>query len=37
VATALERLEKMKGGAMKPELKQWLMQRISILTQIKEA
>lgn len=37
VTAAHERLEKMKGGSMKPELKQWLVQRLSILTQIKEA
>ena len=27
----LERLETMKGGKMKPELKQWLTQRVRIL------
>jgi hypothetical protein len=37
VSVALERLDKMKGGSMKPELKQWLVQRLNILTQIKEA
>lgn len=37
VAAAHERLDKMKGGSMKPELKQWLVQRLNILTQIKEA
>lgn len=30
--TQLVRLEKMKDGKMKPELKQWLFQRIRILT-----
>mmetsp|Transcript_48692 Transcript_48692/g.155892 ORF Transcript_48692/g.155892 Transcript_48692/m.155892 type:complete len:141 (+) Transcript_48692:203-625(+) len=28
---ALERLEKMKEGSMKPELKQWVTQRVRIL------
>ena len=37
VETAHARLEKMKSGSMKPELKQWLVQRLNILTQIKEA
>lgn len=38
VTAAYERLDKMKSGSMKPELKQWLVQRLSILTQIiKEA
>mmetsp|Transcript_10560 Transcript_10560/g.23224 ORF Transcript_10560/g.23224 Transcript_10560/m.23224 type:complete len:208 (-) Transcript_10560:1549-2172(-) len=27
----IERLDKMKGGAMKPELKTWIMQRLHIL------
>ena len=37
VTAAKERLDKMKGSSMKPELKQWLVQRINILTQIQEA
>jgi hypothetical protein len=37
VAAALERLDKMKAGSMKPELKHWLVQRIQILTQLKSA
>mmetsp|Transcript_29412 Transcript_29412/g.68197 ORF Transcript_29412/g.68197 Transcript_29412/m.68197 type:complete len:140 (+) Transcript_29412:166-585(+) len=34
-AKQIERLEKMKGGSMKPELKQWLLQRLAILRQLK--
>merc|ERR1711907_691798 len=30
----LERLEKMKGGKMKPELKTWLFKRINVLKQL---
>jgi len=33
-AKGLERLEKMKGDKMAPELKKWLMQRINILKQL---
>ena len=29
--TQIERLEKMRGGSMKPELKTWIMQRLNIL------
>eukprot|EP00804_Cyclotella_cryptica_P028099 CCRYP_016164-RA/>CCRYP_016164-RA protein AED:0.06 eAED:0.06 QI:130/1/1/1/1/1/4/1615/205 len=29
--TAADRLEKMKGGSMKPELKSWIIQRLRIL------
>uniref|UniRef100_A0A7S2SMY5 Thioredoxin domain-containing protein n=1 Tax=Mucochytrium quahogii TaxID=96639 RepID=A0A7S2SMY5_9STRA len=32
-AKEIERLEKMKSGSMKPELKSWLLQRIHILKQ----
>jgi protein disulfide-isomerase A6 len=28
---AIERLDKMKGGSMKPELKLWIFQRLHIL------
>lgn len=31
IKTALERLDKMKGGSMKPELKTWIFQRLNIL------
>ena len=34
VKTETERLTKMKGESMKPELKQWLNQRLRILTQL---
>uniref|UniRef100_A0A7S1CI66 Thioredoxin domain-containing protein n=1 Tax=Bicosoecida sp. CB-2014 TaxID=1486930 RepID=A0A7S1CI66_9STRA len=34
VAAQIERLEGMKGDKMKPDLKQWLFQRLNILTQI---
>lgn len=34
VKKALTRLEGMKSGSMKPELKQWLVQRINILKQL---
>jgi hypothetical protein len=37
VAAQHERLAKMLGGSMKPELKQWVAQRANILKQIKEA
>mmetsp|Transcript_20515 Transcript_20515/g.29755 ORF Transcript_20515/g.29755 Transcript_20515/m.29755 type:complete len:150 (-) Transcript_20515:472-921(-) len=30
----LDRLDGMKGGSMKPELKQWLVQRLNILKQL---
>jgi protein disulfide-isomerase A6 len=33
-ASQLARLEKMAGGKMTPDLKKWLMQRISILKQL---
>lgn len=33
----LDRLEAMKDGKMKPELKQWLVQRIRILTALAKA
>ena len=36
IVTAFDRLDKMKGSSMKPDLKQWLMQRIAILNQLKE-
>jgi hypothetical protein len=29
--TALERLDKMKGNSLKPELKSWIYQRMNIL------
>mmetsp|Transcript_44557 Transcript_44557/g.82647 ORF Transcript_44557/g.82647 Transcript_44557/m.82647 type:complete len:144 (-) Transcript_44557:306-737(-) len=32
--TQLKRLDGMKGGSMKPELKQWLNQRLRILQQL---
>jgi len=34
VTAQLERLSKMTAGSMKPDLKQWLMQRINILKQL---
>jgi len=34
VKKALTRLEGMKSGSMKPELKQWLVQRINVLKQL---
>jgi len=34
VKAQLERLEKMKGGSMKPELKKWLSQRLALLKQL---
>ena len=34
VAKQLTRLEGMKGGSMKPDLKKWLLQRIAILKQL---
>ena len=37
VAAQYERLEKMMGGKMTPDLKKWLVQRMSILKQLKEA
>ena len=37
VEAAHARLDKMRGGSMKPELKQWVVQRLNILAQIKEA
>jgi protein disulfide-isomerase A6 len=37
VAAALKRLEGMRDGSMKPELKQWMVQRINILNQLTEA
>ena len=33
----LERLQKMTGNSMAPDLKKWLLQRVSILKQITEA
>jgi protein disulfide-isomerase A6 len=33
IAAQIARLEKMKGGSMKPELRKWLLQRINILKQ----
>ena len=33
-AAATERLEKMKGSAMKPELQTWLMRRLNVLTKM---
>mmetsp|Transcript_25790 Transcript_25790/g.61180 ORF Transcript_25790/g.61180 Transcript_25790/m.61180 type:complete len:139 (-) Transcript_25790:209-625(-) len=35
IAKELTRLKGMKAGSMKPELKQWLSQRLSILEQLK--
>jgi len=37
IATAFDRLDKMKASSMKPELKGWLMQRLAILAQLKDA
>jgi protein disulfide-isomerase A6 len=37
LAAALARLENMRNGAMKPELKVWILQRMQILTQIQQA
>ena len=37
VAAALARLQGMQGSSMKPELKQWIVQRMHILKQIQEA
>jgi protein disulfide-isomerase A6 len=37
VAAALKRLDGMRSGSMKPELKQWVVQRINILAQIETA
>lgn len=34
VAAQLKRLETMKGGSMKPDLKKWLVQRYNILKQL---
>jgi len=34
VAKQLERLQSMSSGSMKPDLKKWLMQRLSILKQL---
>ena len=34
VKAQLERLDKMKGDSMKPELKTWLLQRLAILEQL---
>ena len=36
IEAQLTRLNGMKGGSMKPELKKWLVQRINILKQLKE-
>ncbi len=33
----IERLDKMKGGSMKPELKGWIFQRLHILNSIETA
>ena len=37
VSAQLERLNKMVGGTMAPDLKKWVAQRISILKQLSEA
>jgi len=37
VTAQFERLEKMMGSKMTPDLKKWLVQRINILKQLKEA
>ena len=37
VAAALARLQGMQGSSMKPELKQWIVQRMHILKQIQQA
>lgn len=34
VTSQIERLEKMKGSSMKPELKKWLSQRLALLKQL---
>ena len=34
IKAQLERLTKMSGGSMKPDLKKWLSQRLNILKQI---
>uniref|UniRef100_A0A6T8DDM8 Thioredoxin domain-containing protein n=1 Tax=Prymnesium polylepis TaxID=72548 RepID=A0A6T8DDM8_9EUKA len=34
IKAQLERLTKMQGGSMKPELKKWLTQRLNILKQL---
>jgi protein disulfide-isomerase A6 len=34
VSSQLDRLSKMLGGSMKPELKQWVAQRVNILKQL---
>ena len=37
VDAALKRLDGMIGGSMKPELKQWIVQRARILRQMQSA
>ena len=37
VTAQLERLAKMVGGTMAPDLKKWVSQRMSILKQLAEA
>ena len=37
VTSQLERLTKMQGGSMAPDLKKWVSQRVSILKQLSEA
>ena len=37
VKAQLERLEKMMGSKMTPDLKKWLVQRINVLKQINDA
>ena len=37
ISSQLERLDKMAGGKMTPELKKWLNQRLSILKQLDSA
>ena len=37
VKSQLERLSKMMGGSMAPDLKKWVAQRVSILKQLAEA
>ena len=34
IKAQLERLTKMQGGSMKPDLKKWLSQRLNILKQL---
>lgn len=34
IKAQLERLSKMSGGSMKPDLKKWLTQRLNILKQL---